>query len=383
MTKMYRGFRIEAVDATQLGYRLPGPGGGRPGKGRKVRGFHIYDPEDPDRPIKTVESMKRAIEYIDNYLGPEGAVGEPRFVADFNTLDDLVQHAATDLGATHVAGDGAHTRIYFPRGGLYPYEEAKVWRKGGYWHAEGPHARTGVSGLPSNAKPIGRAQGRRAAEYAQEARRGRGATEWIYVEDLRPGDVIAPTKEEGGGEWTVVSGPVERAVQRGEYTAHMLEFTVRSGQETRAVRYPSESGVRVLRQAAGATEKHVEDYVAYDRDGRPVGAPFEHYGDARSEAERAGGHVEFVPRRRGAREANMMFEARPSKQLEDAVRAFQLYHGSEGMRIRDQQKLYDRSQRAAERIAKSKGMSVGDVVDQLDREARRRGPVIPIPGKDI
>jgi len=72
-----------------------------------------------------------------------------------------------------------------------------------------------------------------------------------------------------------------------------------------------------------------------------------------------------------------------SKQLDSAVRAFQLYQGSMGCRIRDQQKLYERANRACERIAKSKGMNVSDVVEQVSREASKRGAIIPLPGKDI
>lgn len=85
---------------------------------------------------------------------------ETHVVRDFNTLDDLIFHARDELGATHVVslmyrgtGEGV-TKLYFPRGGQYPYEEAKVWRKGGYWHAEGPGARTGVTQLPPEAVPI-------------------------------------------------------------------------------------------------------------------------------------------------------------------------------------------------------------------------------------
>jgi hypothetical protein len=87
----------------------------------------------------------------------------PRIVRDFNTLGDLVEHAARDLGATHTSGSDAHTKIYFPRGGQHPYEEATVWRKSGYWHAQGPGARTGVARLPAGAKPIA-GHARRAAE---------------------------------------------------------------------------------------------------------------------------------------------------------------------------------------------------------------------------
>ena len=87
-------------------------------------------------------------------------------VADFNTIDDLTAHAARELGATHVLIAGPETRLYFPRGGQYPYEEARVRRSAGYWHAEGPGARSGVSHLPSKARPIA-PSGRRAAETPQ------------------------------------------------------------------------------------------------------------------------------------------------------------------------------------------------------------------------
>lgn len=86
-------------------------------------------------------------------------------VRDFDTLEDLVGHAAHELGATHVSGDGPTTKIYFPRGGTHPYEAASVRRKGGYWHADGPGAREGVAKLPAGAKTLsGAPRSRRAAE---------------------------------------------------------------------------------------------------------------------------------------------------------------------------------------------------------------------------
>lgn len=88
---------------------------------------------------------------------------EGRIVADFDTLEHLVDHAARELGATHVSGDGPTTKIFFPRAGQYPYEAASVRRKGGYWHADGPGAREGVKSLPAGARALGGA-GRRAAE---------------------------------------------------------------------------------------------------------------------------------------------------------------------------------------------------------------------------
>jgi len=94
-------------------------------------------------------------------------------VADFDTLDGLIAHAA-QLGATHVLVAGAHTKLYFPRGGQYPYEAASVWRKGRYWHSEGPGARVGVTSLPREAEPItsGFKPGRAAEARGSRVREG-------------------------------------------------------------------------------------------------------------------------------------------------------------------------------------------------------------------
>lgn len=76
-------------------------------------------------------------------------------VADFNDLSDLIEHAVTVDGATHVSGHGAGTRLYFPStDGKYKYEVASVWQKGGYWHAQGPSARTLTQHLPRDARYI-------------------------------------------------------------------------------------------------------------------------------------------------------------------------------------------------------------------------------------
>ncbi len=99
--------------------------------------------------------------------GRRGVTREAHHVVrDFSTLPDLVKHAKSDLGATHVSGQGAETRIYFPLGSGQ-YEEATVWQKGNYWHATGPGARQRVAKPPRDAKPItqqGRGGRRRLAE---------------------------------------------------------------------------------------------------------------------------------------------------------------------------------------------------------------------------
>lgn len=104
-TRTHRGFKIETVDATQLGYRLPS---GDPGKGRKKLAFYIYAPDDPERPIKTVDSLRKAIEYIDNYLGDDEGVAEK----SRQTRESTMKIEIPDMEQwTQIGGDmdpGAH-----------------------------------------------------------------------------------------------------------------------------------------------------------------------------------------------------------------------------------------------------------------------------------
>lgn len=103
------------------------------------------------------------------YVAPSRPVSGGHRVADFDNLDDLIVRAQ-QLGATHVLIAGAHTKLFFPRGGQYPYEEARVWRENRYWHAEGPGARRGVHQLPQGAVPLDAPVGQQ--RYTAEARRG-------------------------------------------------------------------------------------------------------------------------------------------------------------------------------------------------------------------
>lgn len=79
-------------------------------------------------------------------------------VADFNTLDDLIDHARRELGATHIditTADAAYThgtQIYFPHGDGYMV--AKVWYENGYFHAQGPSERSFRKALPAGVQPI-------------------------------------------------------------------------------------------------------------------------------------------------------------------------------------------------------------------------------------
>lgn len=73
-----------------------------------------------------------------------------------------------------------------------------------------------------------------------------------------------------------------------------------------------------------------------------------------------------------------------AKDIEAAVKAAQLYAGCGAVvRIRDAQKLYNRLQKAVEKVAKARGMDFLNAHEQITAEASRRGPICPTPGKDI
>lgn len=73
-----------------------------------------------------------------------------------------------------------------------------------------------------------------------------------------------------------------------------------------------------------------------------------------------------------------------AKDIEKAVRTAQIYAGCLGrVSIKQAQRLYERMIKAAMSIAKKRGMSPDDVLRQIGEEAARRGPICPIPGRDI
>lgn len=70
-----------------------------------------------------------------------------------------------------------------------------------------------------------------------------------------------------------------------------------------------------------------------------------------------------------------------AKTLARAVHLTRLYAGSTGTTsIRVQQRLYDRMRAASLAVARATG--VEDAPHQIAEEARRLGPLTPIPGKD-
>ena len=76
---------------------------------------------------------------------------------------------------------------------------------------------------------------------------------------------------------------------------------------------------------------------------------------------------------------------KPSKaQLDKAVRTFQIYHGACGyVRARDEERLFKRAEAVADRIAKRMCVEADAVWSELAREARKRGSIRPIVGKDF
>jgi hypothetical protein len=75
-----------------------------------------------------------------------------RVVADFDSLDDLIEHARKE-GATHVLHIDDEIHLYFRRADG-KYEKAEVWQKDNYWHTQGPASRAVVSRLPQGAEPV-------------------------------------------------------------------------------------------------------------------------------------------------------------------------------------------------------------------------------------
>lgn len=66
------------------------------------------------------------------------------------------------------------------------------------------------------------------------------------------------------------------------------------------------------------------------------------------------------------------------------MRAAQLYIGKGlTMRISDEQKLYSRMNRKIASVAKRHGMDEAAAYQQIMAEAKRRGGITPLPGKDV
>jgi hypothetical protein len=87
-----------------------------------------------------------------------GSISEHR-VADFSSFPEIVEHAMRFDGATHVVTGGSLLRLQTSGGTLYiphagAYEELRIWKEHGYWHAEAPGSGKLIAELPPGAQLI-------------------------------------------------------------------------------------------------------------------------------------------------------------------------------------------------------------------------------------
>ena len=68
--------------------------------------------------------------------------------------------------------------------------------------------------------------------------------------------------------------------------------------------------------------------------------------------------------------------------VEAAVKAWQMYYGTEGLPIKTQQRFYSRATKLTDKVATQHGMSSLAAHEQIQAEASRRGKIWPRPGKD-
>jgi hypothetical protein len=330
---------------------------------RNGHGAGFWDGDWPKPQATELTNASKTYGEFDLYIGDDGVIyGSPLetrvaresrrgvvranslHVADFSTLPDLIKHAKSDLGATHVSGHGSETRVYFPRGDGQ-YEEASVWQKGNYWHAEGPGARQLVRKPPAGAKPI--TQGgmrwasettarrwedvpqeellslahahqwsaqRDAAQAELEKRRGRGgrASEATDQRSRWPDWMILESVEKGQGMTPQAKNRAFELAARGYIDITGTWKLTDKGQDALARRIEKVSSIGYLGPHAPEKIRRgvVRDYVVIDRHDRTVAGPFKHSSDARDAAGTAG-VVKFVPSAKKVSEARRNSPALP------------------------------------------------------------------------
>jgi hypothetical protein len=129
-------------------------------------------------------------------------------VADFSSLHDLIEHAKTIDGASHLLIAGRQAKIYFPRRDGR-YDEGTVWQEHGYWHAPAPSDRVVVTGLPVGAEPIG-SHTQRVGRRASEARGREIQHELWLCEDC----TIAEVNGDTSGMTDERAAEVERGIDQ-------------------------------------------------------------------------------------------------------------------------------------------------------------------------
>jgi hypothetical protein len=293
--------------------KLPSDGGSRWGLAgydfwltREGHGAGFWDGDWPKHGDELTEAAK-SYGRFELYVGDDGQVWGPpadwyrdrqkgkarteegrnaHVVRDFASLPELIEHAKTVDGATHLLIAGRTATLFFPRPDGQ-YEAADAFQERGYWHAPAPTSRRVVPYLPAGTEPIGshaRRAGARVAEAAPEWRPGPWGTP--SVEPVRftgrrafHGAGTRVTFPDG---WTITlmgRVPQRAAVSQAEWH--------------RARGEPSEAAIV-------GEPGIVRDYVPVDYRGRPVGPPTRDYGAAKREADQQGGYVKFT--NSGARE---------------------------------------------------------------------------------
>ena len=145
-------------------------------------------------------------------------------VADFSSLHDLIEHAKTIDGASHLLIAGRQAKIYFPRRDGR-YDEGTVWQEHGYWHAPAPSDRVVVTGLPVGAEPIGshtQRVGRRANEAHRRRREptgpGIGGSLQLANELSQQLNGSTPKDIPGGFRWSELN-------EAAQFTTHSPEYS--------------------------------------------------------------------------------------------------------------------------------------------------------------
>lgn len=76
--------------------------------------------------------------------------------------------------------------------------------------------------------------------------------------------------------------------------------------------------------------------------------------------------------------------AKIPRDIEAAIAAAQRYIGCDGkVNIRDQQRLYDRMMAKIDSVVKKRSLDRQQAHETIVGEAKKRGGVCPIPGKDM
>jgi hypothetical protein len=228
-----------------------------------------------------------------------GGVQEKHVVADFNTLEDLVEHARKE-GATHVVRSEEGDYLIFPAPSdkYRPYRQASIWKEGGYWHSEAPAERLVIASIPSEARPIANRAHRGAAP-----RIGGRRVETKTRRDPTTGRQFVPASEV---EHPLPHDTVVRIVGFPDDLTGTI-VSVDSSSSEYEVRMPDGFywypfhlvAPSALHHDALNESRTVKDYIAVDSRDRRVAGPFKTHHEAAGHVPE-GGYVKFAsggPRR--------------------------------------------------------------------------------------